>query len=62
MAEAGKFTPIIINRVGFNMHEDQPEQIAQMITGIMTQRKIPAEWNTKMFIINAAGKKIFISH
>jgi len=33
-----------------------------MITGMMTQRKVPVEWNTQMFITNAAGKKIFISH
>ena len=43
------------------MHEDAPDKMAQTIIGMLNQRKVPVEWNTQMFIINAAGKKIPIN-
>jgi len=44
--EAGRFTLFSIPNVGHYMHEDQPESMAQIITGMMTKRKVPVEWNT----------------
>ena len=43
------------------MHEDAPDKLAQTIVEMLTQRKVPVEWNTQLFIINAAGKKVFIA-
>ena len=60
-AEAGKFTPAGIPNVGHFMHEDSPDKFAQAIIGSLTQRKVPTEWNTQMFITNAAGVKIPIN-
>jgi len=52
---------MVIDKCGYLLHEDKPAEMAQMINGIMTQRKIPVEWNTEIFIMNAAGKKVIIN-
>ena len=59
--EGGKFEMHSIPNTGHFLHEDQPGEMAERIKEILTRRKIPVEWNTQMFIINAAGKKVFIT-
>ena len=56
----GKYEMNVIADCGHVIQEDQPAKLAEKIMEFIERRKIPAEYNQQMFIVTAAGKKVYI--
>lgn len=56
----GKFSMKVIHDCGHVIQEDQPAALAQTIQEFIDTFKFPTDYTQPLFIINAAGKKVFI--
>ena len=59
--ERGKFAMFSIPGCGHNIQEDKPAEFGQAIVSALEARKVPKEWDAKIYITNASGQKVLIS-
>jgi protein phosphatase methylesterase 1 len=57
----GKFALKVLHDVGHVIQEDKPAEVAEAIQEFINTFKFPTDYTQQLYIINAAGKKVFIS-
>ena len=58
----GKFKLVVVDQVGHAIHEDKPKQVAETFHTVLSQFRIPTEYNEQMVVTSVSGKKVVISH